>query len=122
MSDVLLKCGQCGKHLAVDPRAVGRAFHCPDCDALVPVPTPSLAFQCPSCKAGLLAIECLVGEKFDCPACRHLLDVPEESLVFCWNCSARLVMDADTYQSLAGQSTRCPQCGRMVDVPKMPKA
>ena len=120
ISDILLICHDCAKRLAIDPAAVGKDFRCPDCEAVVHVPRPDLFFQCQACKAGLYAASSLAESALDCPACRQPLTVPSESFVFCWNCTAKLAMDGETFRSLAGQSTRCPQCGRAVDIPPIP--
>ena len=120
MTDMVLVCGECSKRLAIDPRAVGRSFRCPDCRALVEVPFPSLYFQCQSCKAGMYAAVELAGEVLDCPVCRKPLTVPAESRMFCWNCMVQLVMDEATFDSMAGHSTRCPQCKAAIDVPRLP--
>jgi hypothetical protein len=120
-ADILLKCPECSKCLAIDPRAIGKDFRCPDCEALVHVRSPSFCFQCQACKTGLYAAENLAGEAFDCPACRQALTVPAESCVFCWNCGVGLSMDRDTLASLSGRAARCPQCGKSVDIPDVPR-
>ena len=38
MADILFKCSECGKHLAIDERGVGLTINCPDCGASLVVP------------------------------------------------------------------------------------
>lgn len=41
MADILFKCSECGKHLAIDERGVGLTINCPDCGASLVVPDKS---------------------------------------------------------------------------------
>jgi predicted RNA-binding Zn-ribbon protein involved in translation (DUF1610 family) len=77
MADLLFKCTECAKHLAVDAAAAGGMVECTLCGRSVLVPQPTVAFRCPKCDAELVAPDGLAREVYDCPACEAVFAVPE---------------------------------------------
>ena len=76
MADLLFKCSNCLKHLAVDDSASGEILKCLACGKPVQVPRPANAFKCPSCYYDLSASTDVVGKWFYCPNCEGALTVP----------------------------------------------
>jgi DNA-directed RNA polymerase subunit RPC12/RpoP len=77
IADILFKCPDCGKSLAVNLAGVDKMVPCPDCGSSVLVPEPISIFKCPSCTWDLAAPEGHAGEVFACPSCEEQVVVPE---------------------------------------------
>jgi ribosomal protein S27E len=77
MSDILVKCPNCSKHLAVDDQAAGKSVPCRDCGNLLYVPSGDTAFHCPSCAWDMTAPASNAGDTFDCPKCGRVFVIPQ---------------------------------------------
>ena len=76
MREILFRCPECSKSLAVGMAAEGRDVGCLDCGCKVTVPTPAVAFACPQCGVEFLAGDDLLGQDFECPGCEGSIPVP----------------------------------------------
>lgn len=121
MSDILFKCPQCSKHLAVDEAAKGGVAKCVDCGHPVTVPVDVYAANCPACAWEVAVPPGLAGVTFQCPNCGEELDVPAPNrgtvpdLLFrCPHCSKGMAVHRET----AGKTVACVGCGHSVVVPK----
>lgn len=77
MRDILFKCSQCSKSLAVSDAAVGGLLACPDCSEELRVPAPAIDYQCGFCGYNLCSPEEYAGEIVVCPACEHDVTIPQ---------------------------------------------
>lgn len=80
VGDIYFKCQECGKHLSIDGRGVGRTIRCPDCGSEGVVPSPAYSVSCPSCRARLLVAEGLVGESGTCSSCKSKVQFSKSAL------------------------------------------
>ena len=115
MTDILLKCLHCSKHLAVDHSASGKVLNCVDCGQPVQVPFLATAFnfKCPSCSCDLSAPPSLAGERFNCPNCDGDVSVQESPRAS--QSVGRLASDSRpriTASNVDDQVRRCPTCGK----------
>lgn len=76
MPDILFKCPNCTKSLAVDGDVAGAEVQCVDCREKVVVPMPEFKFLCPSCKAVLSTAKGYHGHDFTCTECNGKVTVP----------------------------------------------
>ena len=82
MPDILFKCPQCSKHLAVDAVGMGQTLNCTDCAHPIALLHPTVAYRCSNCTAYLCSPSSLAGETFDCPNCESQIVVPPKSTHF----------------------------------------
>ena len=76
MNDVLFRCPECTKSLAIDVEGGGSTIACTDCGARITVPAADLSFKCPSCGKRLWACDDVKGSNFQCPHCKEEISVP----------------------------------------------
>ena len=76
MSDLLFKCPDCGKSLAVDQSAIGAHCVCSDCRKEIDVPQPAIQFRCAFCSCDLLVPDKMGGELVECPGCETGIPMP----------------------------------------------
>ena len=110
MADLLFKCLECSKHLAVDEAAKGRSVKCVDCGKPVRVPADVSAVNCPACAWELALPPSLAGETFHCPNCDGALVVPKSSVTL--SAPSRHEPQASQRPSTTGR--QCPGCGRPI--------
>src|SRR3989304_10445464 len=79
MADILFRCPDCGKSLAVLSAYAGQKTSCPDCKKGVTIPEPDFAFECPHCKTELQAADAYSGQKVSCPECSKEVVIPLEA-------------------------------------------
>ncbi|MDD4869120.1 MAG: hypothetical protein PHR77_01070 [Kiritimatiellae bacterium] len=79
MSDILFKCWNCSKCLAISDQAEGKNIYCPDCAKQLVIPKPSLNYKCVYCGYDLCSPRMYAGEEAGCPSCEQILTIPEES-------------------------------------------
>lgn len=104
MADILFKCPECGKHLAIDESGEAIPIKCPDCSKFVTVPPSIMEVSCPSCKQVLKVSSSAAGERFYCPRCSIEIQLPEKRKV-----SIRVV-----------RSSRAPQVDNSATRPSTP--
>ena len=76
MGDLIFRCSECAKSLAVDQSAAGATCVCSTCKVRVRVPLPAIEFRCPFCNSDLLAPDGLGDDLFECPGCETGIPVP----------------------------------------------
>ena len=78
MSDLLFRCSNCDKDLAVSMASMGKKFSCPRCKIKVTAPECKMVLpcDCPACGSGLFAVKELAGESLQCPNCAAQVLVP----------------------------------------------
>lgn len=131
MTDVLFKCPECSKHLAVDEAAKGRSMRCVDCGRPVEVPQETVPIVCPACGWDLSAPGVLAGDEFNCPNCTETFVVPKPSMVASrkpsLTCGTEqepvkpplsfkrsLSTPSGSGQDRSNTGRRCPGCGKSI--------
>jgi DNA-directed RNA polymerase subunit RPC12/RpoP len=79
MRDILFKCWNCSKSLAIPDQAEGKNIFCPDCSTRLVIPRPSIIYKCVYCGYELCSPRMYAGEEAGCPSCEHILTIPEQS-------------------------------------------
>ncbi|MCK5528564.1 MAG: hypothetical protein KAI74_02675 [Kiritimatiellae bacterium] len=120
MSDLLFKCSECKRNLAVNTSLLGRRFVCPQCQEKIQAPDPEIIFSCPECGSKLCSALTLASKTFECPKCEKNITIPKSSIVTCQACDEQIKLSADDYATLAGKNIECPKCTKTVNVPCMP--
>jgi len=110
MADLLFKCPECSKHLAVDATSSNSTLTCPDCGQTISIPRVAILFKCPSCFHELAAPSNIAGERFHCSKCEVALVVPEPRR--CPACGFFVALD----------TIACGACGTDLQTGKRPDA
>ncbi len=76
MSDLLFRCPECNKSLAVDQSAIGAHCFCSDCRNEIDVPKPIIEFRCPFCGCDLLVPDGMGRDLVECPGCETGIPTP----------------------------------------------
>ena len=114
MADILFKCPQCQKSLAVDERGAGRNINCPDCGKSVEIPQPDIAWECSNCRAQHSGPESCAGTTYKCPSCKieDRVPLPEDEP----DAKPKLKLKAERNGASPSTSntTKCPFCGASI--------
>lgn len=113
MSDIILKCEHCLKHLVAGNANIGATFSCPDCSGAVVVPMPDISFVCPSCNHDLSSSYSEAGVEYDCPECGRVFKIPNEKPNFQLKIKAvehRNITCGFCRNEIPEDSEQCPLC------------
>jgi DNA-directed RNA polymerase subunit RPC12/RpoP len=119
MSDILFTCPKCSKNLAMDDIGAGKTIKCPDCQALIIAPNPTIFFSCASCACDLSAPAELNGQVRDCPNCRKEVLVTAKKSVcplVCPHCLTDLQIDKDALDDLNETTIQCIKCNAVISL------
>ncbi len=98
MADILFKCPECSKALAVGSEHIGKSLACPDCKVTVSIPEPEYAFTCINCKRELQTTNSCSGKSATCP-----------------ECEVEIVIPPSTQDMSTDTANKCPKCKSNMD-------
>lgn len=107
MADMLFKCTNCSKVLAIDGGCLKQSVNCTDCGCALVVPAADVEYRCPHCRVRLGSPSNMAGTLCSCPSCEKDLNVPFHTPQL--NLLQRHAVDSE--QAVENQ---CPVCGASV--------